>query len=192
MHSTKQVTYTHHLASSTIDIRFTELPDVDFHNEDDELMRIEAHILKYMEKGHTTAELSIPTYVFFTCIVCFLFILLRFPKFSLENVMSFKYKEEYPINVPGVTTFSTRDLLDPSKDKSDEGFQLCLFFCSRLSEVVGFLINSFDDLEWESLEALREDQQPPSTIVYLSFGSGGFLLREQIAEVEHGLETSGH
>lgn len=96
--------------------------------------------------------------------------------------------------------------------------------CSRLLEASGILINTFDDLEREALEALKEgkvlstpsmpsiysigpvisqrhetheclewlDQQLPLTVVYVSFGSGGFLSREQTAEVAHGLETSGH
>ncbi|TJX50887.1 hypothetical protein E8P77_26845 [Soehngenia saccharolytica] len=42
----------------------------------------------------------------------------------------------------------------------------------------------------ECLEWL--DQQPQSSVVFVSFGSGAFMSRKQIAEVAHGLESSGH
>lgn len=116
MRPVQQVAYTHHLASSGNDIRFTELPDLDFRDEEDELMKIEARISKYMEKAapqvgnilesllnsskpisafvtdlfctatfDVAANLSIPTFVFFTCSARILSIMLRFPKLSSEH-----------------------------------------------------------------------------------------------------------
>ncbi|GLJ41928.1 hypothetical protein SUGI_0868160 [Cryptomeria japonica] len=254
MQPDKQVTYAHYLASSGLDIHFTELPDVDFHDEHDQHMKIETRISKYMEKAaphvgdilhsllssslpisafvtdffcsatfDVAAKLSIPTYLFFTSGARMLSLLLSFPKLALEQDVSFKDEEEYPINVPGVPLFSARDLPEPIKDRSDQAFHCFVHHCSRLPEAAGILINTFEDLEKEALEALEEgkvlsssrvpsiysigpviseshetheclewlDRQPPSTVVYVSFGSGGFLSREQNAEVAHGLETSG-
>ncbi|GLJ41931.1 hypothetical protein SUGI_0868190 [Cryptomeria japonica] len=255
MRAAKQVTYADYLASSCLDIRFTELPDVDFHDEEDYNMKIETRISKYMEKAaphvgdilhsllnssspisafvtdffctatfDVAAKLGIPTYVFLTASARFLSVMLRLHKFGLEHPVSFKDDEEYRIDVPGVLPFPARDLPEPAKDRSDEAFHWCVHHFSRLPQAAGFLINTFDDMEKETLEALKEgkvlntpalppiysigpiiserhetheclewlDQQPASTVVYVSFGSGGFLSREQIAEVAHGLETSGH
>ncbi|GLJ41927.1 hypothetical protein SUGI_0868150 [Cryptomeria japonica] len=255
MQPAKQVTYAHHLASSGIDIRFTELPDVDFHDEEDQQMKLETRMSKYMEKAaphvgeilhsllnssspisafitdffctatfDVAAKLGIPTYVFFTSGARLLSLFLRFPRFALEHAVSFKDEEEYPIDVPGVPLFSARDLPTPAMDRSNEGFHWFVHHCSRLPEAAGILINTFEDLEKEALEALEGgkvlsssampsiysigpviserhetheclewlDQQPPSSVVYVSFGSGGFLSREQNAEVAHGLERSGH
>lgn len=137
--------------------------------------------------------------------------------------MSFK-DEEFFVEIPGVPLFCARDLTEPVKDKSDPAFDWFVHHCNRLPKATGVIINTFEDLETDALEALREgkplsartmpsiyavspvtseshethkclkwlDQQPPYYVVFDSFRSGGFLSREQITEVAHGLETSGH
>ncbi|GLJ41939.1 hypothetical protein SUGI_0868290 [Cryptomeria japonica] len=255
MRTAKQVTYAGYLTSSGLDIRFTEIPDLDVHDEQDEHMKIETRISNYMEKAaphvgdilhsllnssspisafvtdffcsatfDVAARLSIPTYVFFTCSARMLSVMLHCPKLASEHAVCFKDEEECRIDVPGVPPFYARDLPEPMKDRSNQGFHWFLHHCSRLPEATGILINTFEDLEKEALEALKEgkvlgssptpsiysigpviseahetheclewlDQQPPSSVVYVSFGSGGFLSKEQTAEVAHGLERSGH
>ncbi|GLJ41929.1 hypothetical protein SUGI_0868170 [Cryptomeria japonica] len=250
MRAAKQVTYAEYLASSCLDIRFTELPDVDFHEEDEERMKIETRISKFMEKAapyvgdilhsllnssspisafvtdffctatfDVATKLSIPTYVFFTSGACMLTLMLHFPKFALEHSVSFKDEEEFCVEVPGLPVFCARDLPEPMKDRSDPVFHCFVQHCNRLPEATGILINTFEDLEADALKALREgeskppiyaigpviseshethlclkwlDQQPPSSVVFVSFGSGAFMSRKQIAELAHGLESSGH
>ncbi|GLJ41941.1 hypothetical protein SUGI_0868340 [Cryptomeria japonica] len=250
MRAAKQVTYAHYLASSGLDIHFTELPDVDFHGEEDHDMKIETRISKYMEKAaphvgdilHSllnssspisafvtdflctstfdfAAKLGIPTYVFFTSNARMLSVMLHLPKLTSEHDISFKDVEEFCVEIPGVPVFSARDLPEPMKDRSDPSFHWFVHHSNRLPEATGFLINTFEELEADALKALREgksmpssyaigpviseshetheclnwlNQQPPSSVVFVSFGSGAFMLRKQIAELAHGLESSGH
>ncbi|GLJ41944.1 hypothetical protein SUGI_0868370 [Cryptomeria japonica] len=255
MQASKQVTYANYLASSGLDIRFTELPDLAFHDEHDVSMKLQTRISKYMEKAaphvgdilhsllsssspistfvtdffctatfDVAAKLGLPTYVFFASGACMLSLMLGFPKVAMEHNVSFKDEGELCIEIPGLPVFCARDLPEPMQDRSNEGFHWFLHHYSRLPEATGILINTFEDLEKEGLEALKEgkvlsssptpsiytigpiiseghetheclewlDQQPHSTVVFVSFGSGGFLSRAQIAELAYGLETSGH
>ena len=78
MRAAKQVSYTNHLVSSGLDIRFKELPDVDFHDEHNQQMKIETRISKYIEKDaphvgdilHSLLNSSSPISAFITDFFC--------------------------------------------------------------------------------------------------------------------------
>ncbi|KAH9326204.1 hypothetical protein KI387_006382, partial [Taxus chinensis] len=166
MYAAKQASYTCLLASSALDISFTELPDIAFHEENDH-MKIETRISIFMQKaaphvGNTlqsssspisalitdffctatfevTAKLNIPTYVLFTCSASMLCVMLGFPKLLSEYAIPSKDGGDFSVDIPGVPLFSARDLPDPIHDMSDAAFQWTLHHWSRLPEAAGIL-----------------------------------------------------
>ncbi|KAL4577611.1 hypothetical protein LXL04_013721 [Taraxacum kok-saghyz] len=68
-------------------------------------------------------------------------------------------------------------------DRDDEDYQVYLNLAVGVTMADGILINTWENLEPQSLHALR--------IIYVSFGSGGTLSSEQITELAWGLEMSG-
>ncbi|XLR10005.1 hypothetical protein S83_037943 [Arachis hypogaea] len=58
---------------------------------------------------------------------------------------------------------------------------------------IGPIIQSETSNDVNRLECLRWlDNQPPRSVLYISFGSGGTLPQEQLNEIAFGLEMSGH
>ncbi|RYR74814.1 hypothetical protein Ahy_A02g009525 isoform A [Arachis hypogaea] len=58
---------------------------------------------------------------------------------------------------------------------------------------IGPIIQSETSNEVNKLECLTWlDNQPPRSVLYISFGSGGTLSQEQLNEIAFGLELSGH
>ncbi|XP_057743503.1 hydroquinone glucosyltransferase-like [Arachis stenosperma] len=58
---------------------------------------------------------------------------------------------------------------------------------------IGPIIQSETSNEVNKLECLTWlDNQPPGSVLYISFGSGGTLSQEQLNEIAFGLELSGH
>jgi len=124
------------------------------------------------------------------------------------------------VNIPGCIPVHGRDLLDPVQDRKNEAYKWVLHHAKRYREAEGIIENSFAELEpgaWSELqkeqpgrppvyavgplvrmepgpvesECLRWlDEQPPGSVLFVSFGSGGTLTSAQINELAHGLEAS--
>jgi hydroquinone glucosyltransferase len=107
-------------------------------------------------------------------------------------------------------------------ERSSYTYKSILDMCQKLSLFDGVIINTFTDLEPDAIRVLQERQkpcvypvgpiirnessseanmsvclrwlekEPPSSVVFISFGSGGTLSHEQLNELAFGLEMSGH
>ncbi|XLT63390.1 hypothetical protein HN873_019914 [Arachis hypogaea] len=137
------------------------------------------------------------------------------------NFLSYIY---FPSSVMALSLFFGRDLPFPMQNRSSDAYKLYLERSKGFSNVDGFIINSFLELESAAMKALaREkscfsfydvgpitqkrsssndgdeeleclrwlDKQPHSSVLYVSFGSGGTLSQSAINELALGLELSG-
>ncbi|KAK7277133.1 hypothetical protein RIF29_18283 [Crotalaria pallida] len=167
-------------------------------------------------------QFNLLSHVFFASGAVFLSFCLSMPKLD-KSVFTDLTKT---VNVPGcVVPFQVKELPDPVLyEKSSETFISFDGLCERLSFVDGVMVNSFKDLEGETIRAIEEENgnslciypvgpiiqtestnkenqweciewlnnQPPKSVLYISFGSGGTLSQEQLNELAFGLELSGH
>ncbi|KAI3714032.1 hypothetical protein L1987_72622 [Smallanthus sonchifolius] len=141
------------------------------------------------------------------------------PKLDEETVGEYK-DLPYPVQVPGSVSFHGPELMAPVQVRTDEVYKEYLLLSKRLSLVDGIMVNSFEELEQDTILALPGgtpiypigplirsepsngsdwheclkwlDDQPSGSVLFVSFGSGGALSLEQIHELAHGLEMSSH
>ncbi|GLJ47388.1 hypothetical protein SUGI_1000220 [Cryptomeria japonica] len=167
-----------------------------------------------------TAKLKMPSYIFVASSAAYVCFMLHLPKLVSEIKVSFK-DADFEVEIPGLPPIPARDLSNSVQDRSDFAFKLILHHASRCREASGILINTFAELEEEAMETLSTpatppiysigplmftdsdtpdesrclkwlDEQPPLSVLFVAFGSGGVLSREQITDLAIGLEASGH
>ncbi|XXG83898.1 hypothetical protein AAC387_Pa10g1545 [Persea americana] len=167
---------------------------------------------------------GLPKYLFCTSSAAFLAYLLYLPMLHQQTEGEF-CDLGGPIMIPGCAPIQIKDLNDAVKDRKSEGYRWFLHHVRRYKEADGILVNTWDELDWKSLRALREedafkqiptpsvypigplikevqtslrgvecllwlDKQPPESVLFVSFGSGGSLSSAQVKELAWGLEQS--
>ncbi|KAI9078464.1 hypothetical protein K1719_039560 [Acacia pycnantha] len=171
------------------------------------------------------SELKVLTYVYFPLSAMLLSMYFYIPK--LDKIVSCEYRDlQDPIEMPGCVPVHGRDLTESVKDRSSQVYRQFLERTRRFGLADGILVNSFTELEAQTIKALQEEMkqnkkttqiypvgpilhsgsssdengsgclnwlhnQPPKSVLYVSFGSGGTLSQEQINELAFGLELSG-
>ncbi|XP_078431599.1 hydroquinone glucosyltransferase-like [Wolffia australiana] len=121
-----------------------------------------------------------------------------------------------PVQLPGCVPLLGADLVDPCQDRSDEAYAWLLRQASSYPLAEAIFVNSFEAMEGATFTALAGgppvhavgplvqspepractatawlDGQPPGSVLFASFGSGGTLSLAQLTELALGLEASG-
>ncbi|XP_016451001.2 hydroquinone glucosyltransferase-like [Nicotiana tabacum] len=101
-------------------------------------------------------EVSIPVYSFFTASTLLMAFSLYLPTLDREVNGEFVDLPE-PIQTPGCNPICPHDLLDQVKDRKNDEYKWYLLHVSRIPLAAGIFVNSWDDLEPVTLEALKEN-----------------------------------
>ncbi|EES08692.1 UDP-glycosyltransferase 72B3 [Sorghum bicolor] len=134
-----------------------------------------------------------------------------------------------PVRLPGCVPIPGSDVPSPLQDRSNPSFSVMVHLAKRYREADAILVNSFDAVEPEVAQVLRQpesgrppvypigplirqfvgsetdgppsspraaclewlDRQPARSVIFVSFGSGGALPKEEMRELALGLELSG-
>ncbi|KAK3416040.1 hypothetical protein EUGRSUZ_H01247 [Eucalyptus grandis] len=169
-------------------------------------------------------ELRIPKYVYVPSNAWFLALLLHSP--VLDKEVKGEYVDQTELlKIPGCKPVRPEDVVDPMLDRSNQQYHEYLRIAGEIAMGDGILLNVWEDLQAETLAALRNeeflgravngpvytvgplirpvrpaglgkellewlDKQPRESVLLVSFGSGGTMSAEQLAELAWGLELS--
>ncbi|CAH9123109.1 unnamed protein product [Cuscuta epithymum] len=161
-------------------------------------------------------ELGVPSYLFYTSGAAFLGLNLYFPVMKKECTLS------DPDSVVSTFSCPVPARVLPTFAFVEEGFKSFAYSGRKFREAKGMIINTFEELEPYAIKALASDpdlppvyavgpmlspqdhhngkeeildwlsQQPPSSVVFLCFGSQGGFEAPQIHQIAEALERSGH
>ncbi|KAI3997440.1 hypothetical protein MKX01_008047 [Papaver californicum] len=164
-------------------------------------------------------EFGIPPYIFFPCNANVLQLLLNLSSLHQSYSGELKDLPQ-PLCLPGCVPIPGSELLAPLQDKKNDAYKWILHHAQRYSLAQGILVNTFVDLEPSVLKVLMADtniypvgpltrrnsidngfddvsgclkwldNQPPESVLFVSFGSGGLLSYAQMIELAYGLEMS--
>uniref|UniRef100_A0A7N0UFW1 Glycosyltransferase n=1 Tax=Kalanchoe fedtschenkoi TaxID=63787 RepID=A0A7N0UFW1_KALFE len=163
-------------------------------------------------------DLGIPPYIFFPSTAMTLSLFFYMPE--LHRSVSCEYRDMTDlVRIPGCVPIRGSDLLDPVQDRKDDAYKWVIHHSSRYPMAHGVIENSFAELGPGPLKFLQSrnppvyavgplikmdyeldasgsdiiawlDHQPSSSVLFVSFGSGGTLTFDQLTELAHGLESS--
>uniref|UniRef100_A0ACD5Z0D4 Uncharacterized protein n=1 Tax=Avena sativa TaxID=4498 RepID=A0ACD5Z0D4_AVESA len=170
-----------------------------------------------------SAELGVPGYVFCPTNLMALSSILHTPELDSTTTCEFRDLPDL-IRLPGCVPLHGSELLDTVQVRADPAYALIVDLGKLYLLARGFLVNTFDAMEHETVAAFEElsdegvyppayavgpfirprsekscehsclrwlDEQPACSVLYVCFGSGGTLSREQTDELAAGLEASG-
>ncbi|XP_071732503.1 anthocyanidin 3-O-glucosyltransferase 2-like [Rutidosis leptorrhynchoides] len=165
-------------------------------------------------------EFNIPTYVFFTSNAAFLGFYLyvqRLVNDQNQDVVELSHSDT-EIAIQGFVTPVPTKVFWPIV-RTKEGLEYVLSSALKLGQAKAIMVNSFLELETHAFKSLSDDisipsvypvgpilnleggdddiitwldSQPPSSVVFLCFGSKGCFDEIQVKEIAHALEQSGH
>ncbi|KAM1047936.1 hypothetical protein ACFX2J_026926 [Malus domestica] len=138
-------------------------------------------------------EFGIPKYVYIPSSAWFLSFMIYGPTLDLEVKGEFTQQKK-PIKIPGCRSILPQlDVVDSFRNRTHQQYFDFVEICSQTSKGDGVLVNIWEDLEPNTLAALREREiigPLNESVIYVSFGSGGTLSFEQMTELAWGLELS--
>nr|QLF98861.1 2-hydroxyflavanone C-glycosyltransferase [Scutellaria baicalensis] len=158
------------------------------------------------------SDLPISTYTLMTSSAAFFCLMAYLPKLLQIDVAN-----RDAIEIPDLGPISMSSIPPKMLDPSDFFSAFISSNVSSLHKVKGVLINTFNSFESEAIEAVRRngvdhilpigplesydakkahdlpwlDEQPPESVLFVSFGSRTALSKEQIRELGAALEKSG-
>lgn len=101
-------------------------------------------------------DFSISSYMFFTSTAMSLALLVLLPE--LDQTFSCEYRDlPEPVKLPGCVPLLGREFLDAIQDRKNDAYKLLLELCKKYGSADGMLVNSFMDLEFGALKALKEE-----------------------------------
>uniref|UniRef100_A0A0E0JLA7 Glycosyltransferase n=1 Tax=Oryza punctata TaxID=4537 RepID=A0A0E0JLA7_ORYPU len=101
------------------------------------------------------AELGIPRYVFFTSNLMCLTSFLHNPEIDRTTTCEFRDLPD-PVLLPGCVPLHGSDLVDPVQDRANPVYPLVIEMGIDYLRADGFLVNTFDAMEHETLVAFKE------------------------------------
>ncbi|XP_062215472.1 hydroquinone glucosyltransferase-like [Phragmites australis] len=123
-------------------------------------------------------ELSVPGYLFCTTNLMALSCILHVPELDRTTTCEFRDLPE-PVRLPGCVPLRGVELLDPIQDRSDPAYRLMVELGKNQLLADGFIVNTFDAMEHETLVAFKELSDkglyPPAYAVgpFVRSSSGG-------------------
>lgn len=163
-------------------------------------------------------ELQISKYVYVTSNAWFAALTCHCHVLDREIVGQYTDQTE-PLKIPGFKSVRPEDVVDPMVDRNDQQYKEYVRIGIEYYSAHGMLLNTWEDLEHQSLNALRSmvnipvypigplaksvesedantelmnwlNEQLTDSVLYVSFGSGGTMSSEQLTELAWGLEMS--
>ncbi|KAI9078452.1 hypothetical protein K1719_039548 [Acacia pycnantha] len=108
-----------------------------------------------MEVLDIASELNILPYVYFPLSAMTLSVYFYMPK--LDEIVSCEFRDlQDPIEIPGCVPVHGRDLTESVQDRTSEVYKQFLGRSRRLGLADGVLVNSFTELEAQTIKALQE------------------------------------
>ncbi|KAG6532806.1 anthocyanidin 5,3-O-glucosyltransferase-like [Zingiber officinale] len=109
-----------------------------------------------------TAELRLPTHIFFSSSAASLAIFLYLPAVESTTELSFRELGDAPVHFPGLPPIAASDMPSPLMDRTGESYERLVIIFQRMLEADSIFINSFEPLESETVHALRSGACAPS------------------------------
>ncbi|KAL1368865.1 anthocyanidin 3-O-glucosyltransferase 5 [Arachis hypogaea] len=166
-------------------------------------------------------NMEVPMYLFAPTSAWLVALGFHSPKLDKEVEGEYHSHGETPILIPGCKGIHPSDLFQMMEDRTHRLYLEYLLMCEALTLADGIFVNTFEELEPKTLEALRSgkitkvpifpigpviretneqnrnhvvdwlDIQEEESVIYVSLGSGYSMSHEQIKEMAIGLELSG-
>ncbi|XP_071918414.1 hydroquinone glucosyltransferase-like [Coffea arabica] len=101
-------------------------------------------------------DLNMSSYMFFTSTAMSFSLLVHLPK--LDQTYTCEYRDlTEAVVLPGCVPLLGKDFLDAIQERKNDAYNLLLELCKEYGSADGILINSFVELEFGALKALKEE-----------------------------------